>query len=168
MKARYGLHSITRRCWGLRGVRVVIPRQQKFLWGYLYGAVEVTQGKAEFLLMPTVNLDCHKTFLTQLAASDPTAHHVVIQDQAGFHYRCGDPRLPQRTHIVSLPPYSPELNPVEKLWDQLKDVLCNRVFPTLPEIEEVIENWSRAMSKNTEALRRLIGLGWLHSQTNAS
>lgn len=167
-EARYGLHSITRRCWGLRGVRIVVPRQQKFQWGYVYGAMEVLSGKSEFLLMPTVNLECHELFLRQVAQSDACAHHVIIQDQAGFHYRASDERLPERTHILSLPPYSPELNPVEKLWDVLKDILCNRVFPTLPAIESVICDWSRSVSNDTQATLSLIGQGWLHAQANAS
>lgn len=167
-EARYGLHSVTRRCWGLRGVRVVVPRQQKFQWGYLYGAMEVLSGKTEFLLMPTVNLDCHEIFLRQIAQSDPLAHHVIIQDQAGFHFRNGDERQPERIHILSLPPYSPELNPVEKLWDILKDILCNRVFATLPAIEEVISIWARSLYDDTPTILSLIGQGWLHTQANAS
>jgi transposase len=166
-EARYGLHSITRRCWGLKGERTVVPRQQKFAWGFVYGAVEVMSGKSEFLLMPTVNLTAHEAFLQHLALSDEESHHVVIQDQAGFHYRSKDARLPERVHILSLPPYSPELNPVEKLWNHLKDVLCNQVFKTLQEIEEAIGVWTNAATNDTQRMRALIENGWLHTQVNA-
>jgi transposase len=165
-EARYGLHSVTRRCWGLKGERTVIPKQQKFSWGYVYGAVEVLSGKAEFLLMPTVNLAAHEVFLQHLAQSDEESHHIIIQDQAGFHYRSGDARLPERVHVVSLPPYSPELNPVEKLWDHLKDALCNQVFTTLTEIEGAISQWTTAAMSDTRRMRALIGQGWLHTQVN--
>lgn len=53
---------------------------------------------------------------------------MVIGDEAGFHFRPGDRRLPERVRIVPLPAYSPELDPVEKLRDVVKDSLCNRVY----------------------------------------
>lgn len=167
-EARYGLHTITRRCWGLKGIPIVVPRQQKYQWGYLYGAIEVLTGQSEMLLLPTVNLDCHKIFLEQIAQSDPSAHHIIIQDQAGFHYRTQDPRQPERIHILSLPPYSPELNPTEKLWDILKDLLCNQVYPTLDHIEASITSWAQSIRQDTQAILQLVGQGWLHSQANAS
>ena len=52
---------------------------------------------------------------------DPEAQHVVIADQAGFHLRPGDDRVPEGVHLIPLPPYSPELNPCEQLWDVIKD-----------------------------------------------
>jgi hypothetical protein len=80
------------------------------------------KGGAEFLHLPTVNPDCNQLFLEHLRASDPKAHHVVIADQACFHLREGDERLPGGVHIVSLPTYSPELNSCEQLWDVLKNI----------------------------------------------
>jgi len=55
----------------------------------------------------------------------------VIQDRAGFHLQAGDARLPANVRVVPLPPYSPELNPVEKLGDWVKDAICNRLFKDL-------------------------------------
>ena len=75
-------------------------------------------------------------FLEQIAASDPYAEHVIIWDGAGFHHRPEDPRLPKNLHLLPLPPYSPELNPIERLWDIAKDQICNRVFETLDAMEE--------------------------------
>ena len=58
-----------------------------------------------------------KATLENLAASAPGAIHVLGRDQAGFHLRDGDPRLPPQVRILDLPPSSPELNPCEQLWD---------------------------------------------------
>ena len=132
---RYGLHGFTRRVWGLPGHRPVAATQQVYQWGYLYGAVGVGLTRTQFLLAETVDLPTEIQFYRQVAQSDPAALHVMIQDGAGFHLRDGDERLPDNLRIVTLPAYSPELNPVEGLWDQLKDVLCNRVFATLAELE---------------------------------
>jgi putative transposase len=137
-ECRVGLHTFTRRCWGLRGQRVVVPKQQRYQWEYVYGAVEVVAGETQFQFMPTVSLDLSGGFLAQIADSDPAAEHVVIWDGAGFHPRSTATTLPPRIHLLPLPPYSPELNPVEGLWDQIEDCLCNRVFPTLDDLEQAL------------------------------
>jgi len=167
-ESRYGLHSFTRRCWSLRGVRVVKPSQQKYQWGYVYGALEVVEGHAEFRFMPSVNLSFLGDFLKQVAASAPEAEHVVIWDQAGFHPSPESPSLPAHIHLLPLPPYSPELNPVEKLWDVIKDALANRVFGALGRLERVLAESLRPYWTDTEMTRRLVGEGWMHTQANAS
>ena len=167
-EARYGLHSVYRRCWGLEGVRVIKPAQQKYQWGYIYGALNVVEGRGEFCYMPTVGLELTQVFLEQIAQSDPDAEHVVVWDQAGFHYRPGDPRLPKRIHLVPLPPYSPELNPIERLWDLVKDKIANRVFETLEEIEERLSEALRPFWEDPAPARSLVGTGWLYDSANAS
>src|SRR5271156_1539341 len=94
-ESRFGLHTQSRRCWTMRGQRVVIAQQQRYEWEYVYGALEVVQGGAEFCFLPSVSLELSHGFLRQIADSDPHAEHVVIWDQAGFHPRAEDARLPE-------------------------------------------------------------------------
>ena len=117
---RFGLHTEMRRVWIRKGVRPEVRRQTHYEWDYLYGALDVVEGRAEFLHLPTVNWDCNRLFLEHLRTSDPEANHVVIADQ--------------------VPPCSPELNPCELLWDVLKDTegFANGLF-------ESIENLRRAL-----------------------
>ena len=166
-EARFGLHAQSRRCWALRGQRVVLPQEQRYEWEYVYGAVEVVTGAVEFQYLPSVSLELSRGFLQQLVASDPQAEHVVIYDQAGFHPRAGDPHLPARLHLLPLPPYSPELNPVEGLWDQVQDVTCNRHFQGLDELETTL---TQALRPFWETPARALSLihHWLHSQANAT
>lgn len=167
-ESRYGLHSFTRRCWGLRGVRIVKRVWQKYQWGYVYGALEVVEGAAEFRFMPSVNLSFTEGFLAQIAASDPQAEHVVIWDQAGFHHAPADARLPARIHLVPLPPYSPELNPVEKLWDVIKDRVANQAFESLSAIESRLTEALKPYWEERSRVLGLVGLGWLNTQANAT
>ncbi len=111
-EAGFDLHTEIRREWISKGVRPEVRRQTRYEWDYLYAVLDVVDGRAEFSHLPTVNLDCNQLFLENLHSSDPEVHHVVIADQAGFHLREGDERLPGVFHIVPLPPYSPELNPL--------------------------------------------------------
>ena len=166
-ESRFGLHTQSRRCRALRGQRVVIPQQPRYEWEYVYGALEVLEGDAQFRFMPAVNLDFSRDFLRQIAASDPAAEHVVIQDQAGFHPRAGDAGLPERIHLLPLPPYSPELNPIEGLWDQVQDLACNRRHESLDALEETL---TAALRPFWETPARVLSLihHWLHAQANAT
>lgn len=165
-EARFGLHTQSRRCWALRGQRVVIPQEQRYEWEYVYGAVEVVEGLAEFAFLPSVSLELSRGFLQQLADSDVQAEHVVIYDQAGFHPRPGDRQLPSRIHLLPLPPYSPELNPVEGLWDQVQDVTCNQRFAGLEHLEETLTSALRPFWETPARVLSLVH-HWLHSQANA-
>jgi transposase len=167
-EARIGLHDASRRCWALRGIRVVKPRQQEYEWSYVYGALDVVDGDSEFQMLPTVGLPLTHGFLQQIVSSDPKAFHVVIGDQAGFHFRPGDERLPERVRIIPLPPYSPELNPVERLWDVIKDGLCNRVYKGIEALEDAACIALKPFIENRQRVRSLVGDGWLHTQANAT
>ncbi|MCP5533148.1 MAG: transposase [Akkermansiaceae bacterium] len=125
--------------------------------------------EAHFCQIPAVNQkQWDRTYLQDLADTDTGAVHVVIRDQAGFHLRDGDGRLPANIRIVDLPPYSPELNPCEQLWDLIKDEIGNRVFETIEALREAMLPALRRWWSDAEAVLRLIGRSWLLDQANAS
>lgn len=164
-ESRFGLHTQSRRCWALRGQRVVIPQQQRYEWEYVYGALEVVGGASQFRFMPSVNLAFSRGFLQQIADSDRQAEHVVIWDRAGFHPQPSDVDLPHRIHLLPLPAYSPELNPVEGLWDQVQDSTCNRRQESLDGLEQTL---TAALRPFWETPARVLSLvhHWLHAQAN--
>ncbi len=166
-ESRFGLHTQSRRCWALRGQRVVLPREQRYEWEYVYGAVEVVSGLAQFQYLPSVSLELSCGFLQQIADSDAKAEHVVIWDQAGFHPRPKAAGLPERMHLLPLPPYSPEINPVEGLWDQTQDVTSNRHFADLDQLEEALTTALRPFWETPAKALSLVR-HWLHSQANAT
>jgi transposase len=165
---RYGLIPVVRKCWTLRGERPTAPYQTKYEWGYLYSALEVDgKNAAQFLCLPGVSLTLSGMFLEQVAASDPQAEHVVIWDQAGFHPNPKLHAVPERIHLVALPPYSPELNPVEAIGDVIKDRIGNTLWATLEALEEAIGEELRPIYKTAERVRSLVSHGWLLEQVNA-
>ena len=167
-EARFGLHTQLRKLWAVKGTRPVVNRQIKYEWDYLYGSLDVVGGQAHFCQIPKVNLCCDAIYLENLAATDPEAVHVVIRDQAGFHLRDGDPRLPERIRIVCLPPYNPELNPCEQVWDMVKDGIGNRVFATVEDLREAVIPALRRFWNDAAAVLRLVGRPWLLDQANAT
>jgi transposase len=163
---RYGLLPVIRRVWGRRGVRVHAPYATRYQWGYLHEALEVDGAHAaELLFTPAIDRDIHALFLRQIADSDPAALHVVIQDQAGFHLPVADGRLPANLRLLPLPPYSPELNPVERFGGLLKAAVANRLYPTLRKLEDHLFAASRRWS-TPPAVASLIH-AWLRDQANA-
>lgn len=165
-EARFGLHTLMRRVWITKGVRPLKERQTKYDWDYLYGALEVVEGQAHFLHLPTVNLECDALYLEHLAATDAQAVHVVIRDQAGFHLRDLDPRLPERVRIISLPPYCPELNACEQLWDVLKDEVANHCHRSIEALRDALRPGLRRYWEDASLVLSLVGRPWMHSQAN--
>lgn len=166
---RYGLIPVVRRCWTLRGLRPTTPYQTKYEWSYLYSALEVDgENAAEFACLPGVSLDLSRLFLERLAARDPQAEHVVIWDQAGFHPQPKLHAVPARIHLLPLPPYSPELNPVEVIGDVIKDRIANTLWQTLESLEEALGEELRPIYQSAERVRKLVSHPWLVEQVNAT
>ena len=112
---------------------------------------------AEFLFTPSLNKQWDLGFLKQLSKSAPEAVHVVIGDGAGFHHKEADEFLPSNIRIITLPAYCPELNPAEKLWDIVKDGICNKLWEDLDSMEEAITQkirpyWEDAHSRQVKAV----------------
>ena len=106
--------------------------------------------------------------LEHLAASDPGAEHIVIWDQAEFYPKPELHVVPEQVHLVALPPYSPELNPVEAIGDVIKDRIGNVLWETLANLEQAIGEKLRPLYENAECMRRLVSHPWLVEQANAT
>jgi len=165
---RYGLMTIMRRVWAPRGIRVVRRCQQKFDCGHLFGSIEVGGEGAEFTYLQYATKETTLLHVRQVAETDPDAVHVFIWDGAGFHQRDGEETLPDNVRLITLPPYCPELNPIEKLWDQLKDTICNRIDDTIEALEEKITEFLKGFWESPSKIASLVGDGWMLSEVNAS
>jgi transposase len=119
---------LTRR-WAPRGSRPTAVKQTEYEWVYLFGAVNPVTGDSSALLAPTVNtayMNHHLRFISEQVGPDTQV--VLVLDQAGWHLS-QDLQVPKNITLLHLPPYSPELNPVERLWASLKShYLSNRVY----------------------------------------
>jgi transposase len=130
--------------------------------------LEVQGEGAEFFYTPTVNLECSALFLSQIRTIDPEAIHVMIWDGAGFHQQDQAAEVPANVRLLKLPAYSPELNPIEKLWDIAKGAICNRVFGTLAELETALTGALAQYWSDARRVHDLISTkGWLVAQANA-
>ena len=133
----------------------------KYQWGYVYGAFEIHTAKAVLMYLPTVSLECTQLFLEQIVATDEQAIHIVIWDKAGFHHTPNASDVPSHVRLLPLPPYCPELNPMEKLWDIVKRHTGNKVFETLTLIESQITDVLLPFWENAQRVFSLLGDNWL-------
>jgi len=163
---RYGLMPLTRKMWCRRGIRAIAPSRREYKNGYLYGALEVSGTGSEFLLSPNVNKDVDKLFLDQVAKSDSNSIHIVIGDGAGFHHKENAGELPENIRIITLPSYCPELNPAEKLWDIIKDGICNKNWESLRKLEDAIIEGLHPFWEDPKRVASLIGSSYLVSELN--
>jgi transposase len=166
-EGRYGLHSFTRRVWTLPGIKPVVPVQQAYRWFYVFAALECTQGDMQVAYWDSVDLDITRSFLEQIATADPGAEHVIIYDGAGFHLKAPMHVLPAHVHVITLPAYSPELNPVEGLWDSLRDEVCNQVFDSLADLQQRL---TPALAERWQNASKVMGMvhGWIKRSANVS
>jgi hypothetical protein len=114
-EARIGQKNSLTRVWGQTGSRPAAPKDLGFASAYVFGAVCPSQGKAAALIMPVCNtaaMNHHLCEISSQVAAD--AHAVVILDGAGWH-RSEGLVVPGNITLLQLPPYSPELNPVERI-----------------------------------------------------
>jgi transposase len=165
-EGRFGLHGFARRVWTLPGIKPVVPTQQRYEWFYAFAALECTQGSIEVAYWDGVELPVTLKFLEQIAASEPGAEHVIIYDGAGFHPKPGVHTLPEHVHVILLPPYSPELNPVENLWDLLRDEVCNKAFDHLADLQERLTTALQTYRLQSTKVSSLIH-GWIKRTVNA-
>jgi transposase len=128
-EARFGQQGTTTRLWARRGSRPTAVKQTKYEWVYLYAAVEPATGASVALQAPHVNTGTMNVFLGMLGEElGPRDHAVLILDQAGWH-KARALAVPDNITILHLPPYAPELNPVERLWAYLRShYLSNRAY----------------------------------------
>jgi hypothetical protein len=119
----------------------VATTRQVHQWGYIYGAVGFGLARSEFLLVKTVDQAHFGHFYRRIAESDPASVHFLIQGGAGLHIPAGHEGLPDNVRIIALPPSNPEIKPVEGLWVEIKDSLCNSVLPSLSDRWDPIVFW---------------------------
>ena len=135
-EARVGQQGTLARVWADKGSRPPAPRDQRYNSAYLFGAVCPARGVGAGLVLPVANGAAMTLHLAEISRQvAPGAHAVVTLDGAGWHQSGGKPRVPDNISLLPLPPYSPQLNPVENIWAVLRaNHPSNRVYDSYTAI----------------------------------
>lgn len=147
--------------WAPKGSRPVVPLQNEYEWVYLYGAVNPLTGDSCARILPWANTDMMQIHLDALSEHVGAARHIVlVLDNAGWH---GSKALdvPENITLLPLPPYSPELNPIERLWHWLKDhEFSNRVYPDYDLLADAVSNMWTTLTP--ERIQSVCSCTWTH------
>jgi transposase len=161
---RYGLISNFRRSWSKKGERASLDQQMSYTNRYLFSAVSPLSGKSHHLLgFPDMDSDTVYEFLTSLKKEHPDKEVYVVWDNAPTHRPQGLKQIKGLT-LIQLPSYSPELNPAERFFEEIRRVTANETFENIKAQEKVIEEALLSYIKDEQKLKQLVGYDWIREQ----
>ena len=159
---RVGLKPILRRVWAPIGERPIAKVYHRYEWLYLYSFVHPKTGQTESYIIPRVNIEWFNLALTAFASAVGAGENKIILlviDQAGWHMS-EKVVVPEGIYLEPLPPYSPELQPAERLWQLSDEPLVNKSFDTLDELEEVLVERCCILSQIPSKIQALTNYHW--------
>lgn len=162
-EARVGQKNKITRRWARRGTRPSALQDQRTASTYIFGAICPREGKGAALVLPHCDTEAMNLHLIEIAATvAPRAHAILIVDQAGWHMS-RHVVVPPNISILPLPAKCPELNPIENVWQFMRDNwLSNRVFQSY---EDIVDHCCEAWNKLTDQPWRIMSIGmrdWAH------
>ena len=142
-----------------------MKRDQRYTNAYIFGAVCPARDVGAALVMPSVNIEAMNLHLAEIAKEVPCGvHAVVIIDGAGWHLEGGELIVPDNISLLRLPPYSPELNAQENIWQFLRqNFLAGRIFDTYEEIVDACCDAWKALINEAGRIQSIASRDWLQS-----
>lgn len=159
-EARFGRMQNPVRCWAPKGFRPWVKLQRVREYTYVYSAVCPKSGDSFSLILPYANTDMMTIFLREFSAYSKHFRVVMVMDGASWH-KAKTLASFDNLRIIHQPPYSPEVNPVEHLWEHLREKYFRNGFrATMGELESDLSNALLEVSKNTDTVQKLVGFHW--------
>jgi transposase len=160
-EARVGQQGTLTRVWTKKGTRTRLLKQGQFLYTYIWAIVCPERDLGLAYIFPSCDTDIMNAFLQELSKIvSPGKHAVLVLDNASWHKSKGI-KLPNNVSILPLPPYSPELNPVEQIWEQLRQQsLANRSFDDYEDIVNACMNAWNNFVETVGAIKNLCSRIW--------
>jgi transposase len=158
---RFGTRTDLGRRWTRHGIRPSGEQRIGYDYGYLSVAVNPRSGELFLLLLPDMRVESFQAFLQEFEKFRP-GRATLITDGAAAH--CSSRlKFARRLQLERIPPYSPELNPVERFFKELRKELKNRVFNSYEEVEAAVIEELKPYMRDKEKVRRLTCYGWLQN-----
>lgn len=164
-EGRFGRITDCRRCWSPPQWRPQVPLQLVREYTYAFVAVSPHDGQMDSLILPEVNAKTMSIFLSEVSSRHQDESIVMFMDQAGWH-RARKLAIPLNITLLWLPPYSPQCNPVEHIWDEIREKwFPNRVFKTLNAVEDILVAALQTLEDDHAKVHSLTGFHWIISAT---
>lgn len=160
-EARFGRRSDPRRCWAPTGVRPVVSRQIVREYEYAFAALSPHDGALDTLVLPSVPAEAMRVFLAEVAPRHADEFILMILEGAGWH-RAKRLQVPANMKLIPLPSWSPQLNPVEPLWDEVREKwFAHRVFASLQAVEDPLVTALQTLAEDRPRVASLSGFDWI-------
>jgi len=157
---RYGTRTIVGRKWMKKGYRPITPMKYGYLYGYLFQATQPSTGKTFEMFLPNMSGVCFKIFMEAFDAEHP--NEMMIMDNAGCHHvKWQDNEAKPSTAIVYLPPYSPDFNPQERMFQEFRKPLKSKIFNELESIEDVLKTQIIYFDNHPQEVQKLTAWNWI-------
>ena len=161
-EGRFGRISDVRRAWSPLGTRPQAPRQVIRTYLYVFTAVCPALGRMTSLILPWANTEMMDIFLRQVSEDFLDYFILMIADQAGWHIS-QNLEEPENIRLIKLPPRSPELNPSEHIWEELREKnFANKAFRDLDEVEDHLCRGLNDLAKDPGKLRSMTNFPYLN------
>lgn len=147
-ESRFGLFTKNGRALTAKGIKPICPFHQVFQSTYLFEAFSPINGDKFLIELPFCNADIFQKYLNEFSKHNPDEFKIMVLDNGAFH-KAKTLIIPNNIALIFLPPYSPELNPAEKISAHLKRSFTNRLFNTLNELSIFIEKATNDLTANT-------------------
>ncbi len=134
-ESRFGLLTVLRRMITAKGIKPIAPFLHRFDNLYLFGAFSPITGDSSLLEMPHCNSETFQVFINHLSGQNPSEFKILILDNGAFHH-AKSLDIPDNMAFIFLPPYSPELNPAEKMWRYFKDRVSMVAYNSLEQLQK--------------------------------
>ncbi len=165
-EGRFGRICGTKRAWSPPGCRPTSPRQIIRKYVYAYVAVCPALGKMTSLILPRANTEMMSIFLNQASEDFRNYFILMLIDGAGWH-TSEKLNIPENIRLIQQPSHSPELNPAEHIWDEVREKeFYNKAFQTLDEVEDSICVGLNQLNGNPEKLRSMTSFPYLSNITH--
>jgi hypothetical protein len=160
-EARFGRINVPVRCWAPIKLRPILPKQLIREYLYVFGAVCPFDGDFDSLICQECHTDIMNVFLNQLSRSYANNRNVIFMDKASWHQ--SKELLPlNNIRIILLPPYSPELNPAEHIWEHIREkYLANVFIESNKDLEDRLAEALLLTGSDQETLKSLTAFNWL-------
>ena len=133
-EAGFGRINKPRYCWCRKGIRPSVPCHHIREYRYAYGAIEPLTGESFFLVLPYSSTVCMNIFMKNLSEKYPDDYIILVADRASWH-TAKSLDIPANIEIIHLPPYTPEMNPIEQIWAWIRlHGFRNEVFASLEKV----------------------------------
>ena len=147
-ESRFGLFTKNGKALTAKGVKPLCSFQQVFKSTYLFGAFSPINGDSFLLELPFCSAETFQIYLNEFSKQNPQEFKIIVLDNGAFH-KAKTLNIPGNIALIFLPPYSPELNPAEKMWQTMKDNFTGKLFNSLDSLSHFIKEQVQALSKNS-------------------